>query len=276
MNFQDTFTGYKSLSSFEKFVFRTCTYLPPRAKSDINKLHAYHPMTWYLKNYQKAFGHQFVEFIKGKRVLDFGCGFGGYVLAMGAMGAAQSFGVEISDIVEEGKKKAYDLGLNNVMFLTGNSSLFEENSFDLITSHDAFEHFENPKEILIEMIRLVKPGGEVLVKFGPTWLSPWGKHMNGTFKKNRPWIHLFIPEKSIMRVHSVYHNQSILLEKYNQRPGGLNQMTVRKSKKIINSLTNVEVENFEVHMLFDWNWMRFVPLIKELMSSWVFFKLKKL
>lgn len=109
------------------------------------------------------------------------------------------------------------------------------------------------------MIRLVKPGGLVLVRLGPTWLSPWGKHVFGTFRKDRPWIHVFISEKVIMRFHSVYHNESEILEHYAKRPGDLNQMTVKRAKKIASKAKGCDLDKFETFMLFNWSWLNFFP-----------------
>jgi ubiquinone/menaquinone biosynthesis C-methylase UbiE len=271
----DKFKQYKKLNFLEKLVFRTCTYLPPKEKVSPNDVHTFHPMAWYINNYKRAFGSDFENRISGKRVLDFGCGFGGYVIAMGTLNTSESVGVEIQEHVELGRQKAKQLALSNVNFVHGSSQLLPDSSFDIVTSHDAFEHFEEPAKILDEMIRLVKPGGKVLVKFGPTWLSPWGKHMNGTFRKDRPWIHVFIPEKTIMRVHSAYHNLPILLEAYKERPGGLNKMTVTKAKRIASRAQNGTLKEFDVHMMFNWSWLKHIPLLNELMSSWVYLSIEK-
>ena len=42
----------------------------------------------------------------------------------------------------------------------------------------------------------------------------------------------------MMRVHSVYHNNDQLYEKYKDLIGGLNKMTIAKAKQIIQNKSN--------------------------------------
>ena len=81
-------------------------------------------------------------------------------------------------------------------------------------SHDSFEHFDEPEKELEEIIRVTKIGGHILIKFGHSWGSPWGRHMSGTIRRDRPWVHLIIPERTIMRCYSVYHNDSEIKTRY--------------------------------------------------------------
>ena len=112
-------------------------------------------------------------------------------------------------------------GLGNTVFIQGSTFSLKDNGFDVVISHNSFEHFELPEKILAEMVRITKPGGHILIKFGPPWMNPWGRHMSGTIRRDLPWIHLIVPEKVIMHCYSVYHDLPRLLEKYNELPGGL-------------------------------------------------------
>ena len=161
-------------------------------------------------------------------------------------------------------------------FIVGYSSILEDNSYDYIISHDSFEHFEDPNYILSEMARLVKPDGCILIKFGPTWAGPYGRHMSGTFKKSTPWIHLLFPEKNMMRVHSVYHNEIILHEKYKDLEGGMNKMTVKKAMHIVKSFKNLAIEELKITYLWKGGIFKKIPFINELFSSSVFLKIKKI
>lgn len=268
------FEQWNKLRILEKFILRTCCYLPPKERSSSVKKREFRELSHYQQVYQRAFGAQFWDQIRGKTVLDFGCGYGEYVLAMAAKEVGAAIGVDILKNALLGERKAKELGLTNTKFIIGSSHSIPSNSIDVITSHDAFEHFENPASILDEMVRLVKPGGLIYIKFGPTWMSPWGRHMSGTFRKDRPWIHLIFPEKSIMRVHSVYHNEEELLERYAQRAGGLNQMTVKRCYQLVQANPNISVEHFEVIMLYGLNLLKPFPFLNELFSNAVSMRLK--
>ncbi|MBX2963393.1 MAG: class I SAM-dependent methyltransferase [Cyclobacteriaceae bacterium] len=262
------------MSFWEKFILRTCCYLPPKSSA----LNVYHikitDIAQYKNIYELAFGSDLWHEVNEKVVLDFGCGRGEFVLAAAMNGVKLAMGVDIQDNFNNAKELAKAIGLSNVHFILGDSNIIESKSVDVLTSHDAFEHFEYPEVILEEMIRIVKPNGRIYIKFGPTWMSPWGKHMFGTFRKDRPWIHLFFPEKWIMRIHSVYHNEDVILEKYSKRPGGLNKMTVKRCRKIISANSKVILEKFKVDMVYNLDFLKSIPLLNELFSSGVLLVLR--
>ena len=53
---------------------------------------------------------------------------------------------------------------------------FYDDSFDVVFSYDAFEHFSDPESVLREMTRVTKPGGYIYLEFGPLFMSPMGLH----------------------------------------------------------------------------------------------------
>lgn len=77
-----------------------------------------------------------------------------------------------------------------------------------------------------------------------------------------------------MRVHSVYHNEDVLLERYSQRPGGLNKMTVKRCRKIVSTNSKITVEQFNVGMVYKLNFLKRIPFLNELFSSGVLMVLK--
>jgi SAM-dependent methyltransferase len=68
---------------------------------------------------------------------------------------------------------------------------FDDGSFDLVLSHNAFEHFHHPDLVLEEALRVVRPGGFVYLDFGPLYLSPWGLHEYQSITV--PYCHLLFP-----------------------------------------------------------------------------------
>jgi SAM-dependent methyltransferase len=100
-------------------------------------------------------------------------------------------------------------------------------SADVVVSIDAFEHFENPKAVLDEMHRLLKPGGMVAISFGPTWYHPLGGHLFSVF----PWAHLIFSEAALIRWRSDLRNDGAT--RFCEVEGGLNQMTIRRFEKLV-------------------------------------------
>lgn len=63
---------------------------------------------------------------------------------------------------------------------------FESHSFDLLCSFNAFEHVSDPSAAFAEMLRLCRPGGFILLDFGPLFASPWGLHAYRTLRMPYP------------------------------------------------------------------------------------------
>ena len=240
----NVFPKYNQLTGFEKFVLRTCCYYPPKQRR-IREALIIQPDN-YINTLTNAYGEDFWKLIEHKKVLDFGCGEGGFVVGMASKVNCIAEGVDIQSQFVVAEEYILKNNIKSTKFHLGSSAKLKDNSYDVIISHDSFEHFENPEAILDEMVRLVKPNGHILIKFGPTWMSPYGRHMSGTFKKSRPWIHLLIPEKNMMRVHSVYHNDAQLFEKYSDLLGGLNKMTIKKAKRIIRNQNELHIETIKI------------------------------
>ena len=53
---------------------------------------------------------------------------------------------------------------------------FDDGTFDCIYSYDAFEHFFDPKAVLREAHRVLRPGGFLFLSYGPLYMAPMGLH----------------------------------------------------------------------------------------------------
>jgi ubiquinone/menaquinone biosynthesis C-methylase UbiE len=99
------------------------------------------------------------------KVLDIACGTGEFErLVLTQEPTQEIVGVDISEkmlAIARQKLHAYP----NVSFHTAPASAlpFCDNSFDLVVSASSFHYFENPVAALVEMKRVLKPNGRVII-----------------------------------------------------------------------------------------------------------------
>lgn len=98
-------------------------------------------------------------------ILDIGCGTGRALREFAAIiDSGRLVGVDISDrMIEEAVHKA--AGIRNLEFHVGSADHlpFDDESFDHVTSMNAFHHFPDQRKALKEMVRVLKKGGSVYV-----------------------------------------------------------------------------------------------------------------
>ena len=105
--------------------------------------------------------------LQGKRLLDIGCGVGGTAILLDEFyGTGEILGINISaSEVELAKKLSIQKDCSNrVTFQQGNASRLtcESNSFDYVIAVECAFHFENKREFISEVARVLKPGGELI------------------------------------------------------------------------------------------------------------------
>jgi 2-polyprenyl-3-methyl-5-hydroxy-6-metoxy-1,4-benzoquinol methylase len=107
--------------------------------------------------------------LRGKRVLDAGCGVGGVTRALVAGGAR----VVALDI---GRKLAAETRARcgcDAVVGTLDATGFASASFDIVLSSEAIEHTPDPRGSAIELYRLVKPGGALVLSMpNRLWQAP--------------------------------------------------------------------------------------------------------
>lgn len=162
--------------------------------------------------------------INGRLVIDFGCGAGDEAVQLAQRGARQVIGIDVQErFLELGRAKAAAAGVaDRCVFTTAT-----DEHADVIVSLDAFEHFDNPGEVLRLMHALLAPGGRVLASFGPTWFHPLGGHLFSVF----PWAHLAFTERALIRWRSDFKTDGAT--RFSEVAGGLNQMTIQRFERIV-------------------------------------------
>jgi ubiquinone/menaquinone biosynthesis C-methylase UbiE len=105
-----------------------------------------------------------LQWFRGKRCLDAGCGGGRYSVAMARLGAAQVVGIDISsEGISDCRIRARDLP--NVSFEQGSvlDLRFPGESFDFVCASGVLHHTSNPRKGLSEITRVLRPGGCVFL-----------------------------------------------------------------------------------------------------------------
>lgn len=72
---------------------------------------------------------------------------------------------------------------------------YRDDWFDFAVSINAFEHIPDPAKALAEAIRVVRPGGVIVLQFDPLWHSPFGHHL--WHLNLPPWAHLLHSEAEL-------------------------------------------------------------------------------
>ncbi len=173
------------------------------------------------------FGSELMDRLDGKTIIDFGCGDGREAVAMAvAVPDCRVIGLDIQQKhLDHARQRAIRAGVEDRCHFARQT----DERADLIISFDAFEHFSDPLGILETMSNMLKPTGEVLVSFGPTWLHPYGGHLFSVF----PWAHLVFSENSLIRWRSRFRSDGA--ETFGDVDGGLNQIRIAEFERLVES-----------------------------------------
>jgi SAM-dependent methyltransferase len=169
-------------------------------------------------------GDHIFDQVRGKVVIDFGCGEGDDAIAVAKNCARRVIGMDIrEDVLERARAKARQEGVEKICQFCTNT----DERVDAIVSIDSFEHFSDPCSALIKMYELLRTGGAVFASFGPTWYHPLGGHLFSVF----PWAHLIFSEKALIRWRSDLRSDGAT--RFSEVAGGLNQMTIARFEKLV-------------------------------------------
>lgn len=102
---------------------------------------------------------------------------------------------------------------------------FEDGAFDLVVCSSLLEHVPDPRKLLGEIVRLLKPGGWCYLSF-PPYYSPWGGHQFAPF-------HL-LGERAAIRIYRLRHPEKAQCS-YATAFGtwGLYKRTIRDTRRLL-------------------------------------------
>lgn len=131
--------------------------------------------------------------LQPKLILDVATGTGDFALEALKLNPDKVIGIDISEgMLEVGRKKMKERNLTHkIELLLGDSENlpFEENKFDALIVAFGVRNFENLEKGLAEMLRVVKPGGKVVIlEFSRPTQFPLKQFYNFYFKFILPKI----------------------------------------------------------------------------------------
>lgn len=168
--------------------------------------------------------------VKGKRVLDFGCGNGGF-LKLIQNSANIAMGVEIQQHLAEYYTQ------NNLTVIQDVNQTDEK--FNVITLFHVLEHLKNPSELLTNLAEKLTDGGEIIIEVPNPDDALISIYKNNAFKQFTYWsCHLFlfnkgsllrIAKKAGLKVNYVKHVQRYGIANHlgwwlNKKPNGHNDL----------------------------------------------------
>lgn len=211
------------------------------------------------------------ELVAGANVVDFGCGAGWQSVALAHCGTARVLGVD-NNLRTLAAARALAIRENADDRVSFVPELTEElhGSFDVVISQNAFEHFEDPAGVLRAMTAVLRPGGRILISFGPPWFAPTGSHMH--FFTRLPWVNILFPESTVMRVRARYRSDGA--QRYEEVESGLNRMTVGRFERILHSC-GLRAERHEYTCIKGISFLQYLPLLRELFINNVACVLRK-
>ena len=165
------------------------------------------------------------------RYLDVGCGMGEMALALAQRGCGQVTGIDKDPhYIEIAKRCARKAQLQDkVTFECANiHDIPNEKEYDIVLSHEVFEHVERPGDCLRRMDGVLKsksPGGVIIMAFGPLFHSPFGDHLNRFFRFRIPWAGVLFSEDALMRLRREFWRPvADEAESFEDTREGLNKM----------------------------------------------------
>src|SRR2546423_5262224 len=168
-------------------------------------------------------GESFLNDLKNKVVLDFGCGPGSQTIELARHGAKKVIGIDIQERwLELARQRAARAQVDHLCSFATQCN----EPVDVIVAIDSFEHFADPAAVLRTMRDSIKPTGCVMASFGPTWYHPLGGHLFSVF----PWAHLLFSEEALIRWGSGFKTDGAT--RFGDGAGGLNQLSNREFERI--------------------------------------------
>ena len=190
-----------------------------------------------------CFGEEFLKSVRGKTVVDFGCGNGLEVIELAKAGVEQVIGVEIDEnLLVTARQNAAQAGVaDRCQFVPRPDGLV-----DMVISLDCFEHYADPMQILQAVHAMLRPNGIFQVSFGPPWYHPWGEHL----VELPPWTHVCFSEEAVVRWRQLMRGGDATT----YADLGLNQMKVARFERLL-AQSGFQIDSLKVVPIRPLRWL---------------------
>jgi ubiquinone/menaquinone biosynthesis C-methylase UbiE len=149
---------------------------------------------------------------ENSNIVDIGASWGMHIGFIVNSGVEYTVGIDIADysnyfkddykfkVLQYYEKHGYKLTSNkfDLVRMDAQKTALKSSSFDIAVSINAFEHIPDPELALLEMIRILKPGGYAFISFIPVFFCDEGSHMINYVKE--PWAHLMCNEEEYIEM----------------------------------------------------------------------------
>ncbi len=145
----------------------------------------------------------FVGF-EGKTVLELGCNKGYLLDSFSRHAQFDGVGAEIDAEALEFARENYGDRFKFIQ-TTPNEIPLPDNSADVIYTIDTVEHLSSPRKMFDECLRVLRPGGTLLIHFG-AWLTPYGSHLEDIIPI--PWANAVFSMDTLLDVAAHLYDSS--------------------------------------------------------------------
>jgi 2-polyprenyl-3-methyl-5-hydroxy-6-metoxy-1,4-benzoquinol methylase len=137
------------------------------------------PLEWLVEGMRRWRIYRLSHVVRTGRALDIGCGSGRFLRALRHSGWEVA-GLELNDDTATAARTVHGLAVETAL------EVFADESFDLITITHVLEHIRDPHQMLVDCVRLLKPGGVIAVAV-PN-IDSWQARLT-----RGGWFHLDLP-----------------------------------------------------------------------------------
>lgn len=166
--------------------------------------------------------------LRGKAVLDVGCGGGEMAIEIAEAGAARVVGIDmVPKLIDAARARLAQRPelARRVEFVCADVHAWQPGeAFDVAISRAAFEHIEHPGAFLQRLGVLLRPGGVLATVFGPMFHSPFGDHLWGFFDVQIPYRGVLFNEQALLRLRREFYRPHEPVARWSDLSGGLNRL----------------------------------------------------
>ncbi|BBD10003.1 class I SAM-dependent methyltransferase [Desulfovibrio ferrophilus] len=185
--------------------------------------------------------------MQGRSYLDIGCGWGYNIDEAHRRKARYSAGIEIGQVRHKSwEERVGDTDDMKFILDDLHTHDFQEQTFDIISSFNSFEHFDDPALILHRCSKIIAPQGLLLISFNPLFCAPMGSHKYRMI--NIPYVQNIFDDDIV----SKYFFKKKVKDPY----PGLNRKRVREFESILCEDEHFSPLVFNKHTDYRFAWMK--------------------